>query len=46
MFPPRLFDRPWLMNVKVFDEWGMNLFTIERNGATKKIVVTKQLDGT
>jgi hypothetical protein len=34
------------MNAKVFHEWGMNLFIIERNGITKTIIVTKRLNGT
>ncbi len=34
------------MNTKVSHEWGMDLFIIEGNGATKIIVVTKRWNKT
>lgn len=38
-----LLGRPWLRNAKIFHDWGTNMITIEGNGTTCVILITKKL---
>jgi hypothetical protein len=40
-----LLGRPWLKDIKVAHDWGSNIVTIQRNGTTRTITVTKHLGG-
>ncbi len=37
--------RPWLKDVKVAHDWGINTVTIQENGTIKTITITKCLGG-
>jgi hypothetical protein len=36
--------KPWLKNAKVLNDWGNNQITIEGNGTSRIIQITKQLN--
>ncbi len=38
-----LLGRPWLKDSKVAHDWGSNIVTIQRNGTTRTITITKHL---
>jgi hypothetical protein len=40
-----LLGRPWLRDVKMADDWGSNIVTIQGNGTIRKIIITKHLGG-
>jgi len=40
-----LLEKPWLKDTKVAHDWGNNIVTIQGNGTTKTIIVTKHLGG-
>ncbi len=40
-----LLGRPWLRDAKVAHDWGSNNITIQGNGTTKTITITKHLGG-
>jgi hypothetical protein len=39
-----MLGRPWLKNAKVLHDWGNIQITIEGNGISQIIQITKQLD--
>jgi hypothetical protein len=40
-----LLRRPWLKDAKMAYDWGNNIFTIQRNGIVRTIIIIKHLRG-